>query len=596
MAIGSYEDFWRALGQNESGNNYSFVSSLGYLGRFQFGEEALQAVGFYNGDSTSTIDFTGSWTSKAGAFGVWDKSSFLSSPAAQDAATQAWFSKVNDDVTALGLKSYIGQWIGGGPITESGLVAGGHLVGVWALKSFLESGGRIDTPDGYNTPVSEYVRRFGGYDTPFSPGGGVQPPAPSADQVLTAAYPGASLAGGAGSDTLNASQGSDQLAGGAGADTFAFKAMPWSAGRITDFQVGTDRLDLSAIYANGYRGANPVADGYVSFAADGQGGAKVMLDVDGPDGGSTIQYHVVSLEGVAPGGLNAANVFGATTSQPGAPAAGGGQILTSAYPGATLAGGSSADVLNASQGSDRLTGGGGADTFVFKAMPWSAGRITDFQVGTDRLDLSALYANGYGGSDPVADGYIRLIADGVGGTKVMMDVDGFAGGSTIAYHVVTLEGVSPSGLSAAQVLGGGPSAPAAAGEGRVLISDYPGAPLVGGSGADTLQASRGADQLTGGSGRDHFVFGDLPWSAGRITDFQPGADVLDLRPLFAQVGYRGGDPRADGYLRLEDNGHGGTTVLFDSDGWGSSNPWSTTITHLDGVKPAALSSSDWLFN
>ena len=605
MTIGTYEDFFRALGQNESGNNYSFVSSLGYIGRFQFGEEAMQAIGFYNGDPTSAIDFVGSWTAKANSYGVWDKAGFLNSPTAQDAATRAWFSKVNDDMSALGLKSYIGQWIGGGAVTESGLIAGGHLVGVWALKTFLESGGRIDTVDGYNTPVSEYVRRFGGYETPFSSSGGGTPPGPapapapppSGNQVLTSAYPGASLIGGAGADTLNASQGSDQLTGGGGADTFAFRAMPWSAGRITDFQAGTDKLDLSGLYANGYRGADPVADGYVSFVADGVGGTKVMLDVDGPGGGSTISYQVVTLQGVAPGGLNAANALGGSNAQPApAPGGGGGQVLTSAYPGATLIGGGGADTLNASQGGDQLTGGAGGDTFAFRAMPWSAGRITDFQVGSDRLDLSALYTNGYRGADPVGDGYVRFVADGAGGTKVMLDVDGPAGGSAISYQVVTLQGVSPNGLTTGQVLGGGGPAPAPSGDGQVLISPYPGASLGGGAGADTLQASRGPDQLTGGAGKDHFVFGDLPWSAGRITDFQPGADVLDLRALFSQAGYHGGDPRADGYLRLEDNGMGGTKVLFDADGWGPGHAWPTTITTLDGVKPWAVSGSDFLFN
>ena len=34
MSAGGYSDFLSALGKNESGNNYSFTSSLGYLGRF----------------------------------------------------------------------------------------------------------------------------------------------------------------------------------------------------------------------------------------------------------------------------------------------------------------------------------------------------------------------------------------------------------------------------------------------------------------------------------------------------------------------------------------------------------------------------------
>src|SRR6185312_12731130 len=85
MSSGTYSDFLTALGHNESGNNYSFVSSLGYLGRFQFGEEALKAIGFYNGDATAVIDFAGSWTPTAATFGVFNANEFLASPAAQDA-------------------------------------------------------------------------------------------------------------------------------------------------------------------------------------------------------------------------------------------------------------------------------------------------------------------------------------------------------------------------------------------------------------------------------------------------------------------------------------------------------------------------------
>jgi beta-glucanase (GH16 family) len=148
------------------------------------------------------------------------------------------------------------------------------------------------------------------------------------------------------------------------------------------------------------------------------------------------------------------------TPPAGDPGSGVGQVLTSPYPGATLQGGAGADVLNASQGSDTLIGGGGGDTFVMKAMPWSAGRISDFAVGTDKLDVSALYTNGYKGADPVADRYVTFQSDGAGGTKVMMDVDGPSGPSNISFHVVSLQGVSSAGLTAAKVFGGtGGSAP-----------------------------------------------------------------------------------------------------------------------------------------
>jgi serralysin len=138
------------------------------------------------------------------------------------------------------------------------------------------------------------------------------PPAGNAGVVLTATSAGATLVGTAGADTLNASQGSDHLTGGAGADTFAYRGLPWNAGHITDFQVGVDKIDITALYTNGYAGSDPVADGYVSFVSDGAGGAKVLLDPDGPAGANTIKFVVADLDGISPGGLTAANVFGAS--------------------------------------------------------------------------------------------------------------------------------------------------------------------------------------------------------------------------------------------------------------------------------------------
>ena len=88
MSSGAYSDFFVALGHIESGDNYSYVSAPGYLGYYQFGEQALQAIGFYNGDPTSALDFTGSWSPLAASFGVHDKASFLASPAAQVKASQ----------------------------------------------------------------------------------------------------------------------------------------------------------------------------------------------------------------------------------------------------------------------------------------------------------------------------------------------------------------------------------------------------------------------------------------------------------------------------------------------------------------------------
>src|SRR4030067_437283 len=59
---------------------------------------------------------------------------------------------------------YVGQTINGVLITESGLIAGAHLKGPTGLRKYLESNGENDVTDGFGTPISSYIRDFGGYD------------------------------------------------------------------------------------------------------------------------------------------------------------------------------------------------------------------------------------------------------------------------------------------------------------------------------------------------------------------------------------------------------------------------------------------------
>ena len=67
-------------------------------------------------------------------------------------------------IKALRLDKYVGKTIKGIYITESGLIAGAHLLGVGNVKKFLKSNGRKIPRDGYGTPITEYLSRFSGYD------------------------------------------------------------------------------------------------------------------------------------------------------------------------------------------------------------------------------------------------------------------------------------------------------------------------------------------------------------------------------------------------------------------------------------------------
>jgi hypothetical protein len=87
----------------------------------------------------------------------------------------------------------------------------------------------------------------------------------------------------------------------------------------------------------------------------------------------------------------------------------------------------------------------------------------------------------------------------------------------------------------------------------------------------------------------------LPWATGQVTDFTPGVDVLDLRPLFQAAGYTGADPIADGWLRFGSDGSADTHVWFDPDG-PSGPQYPFLITSLVSVTPSQIHSSDWLFH
>ncbi|MDB5476917.1 MAG: endo,3,4-beta-glycanase, C-terminal secretion signal protein, partial [Phenylobacterium sp.] len=193
-------------------------------------------------------------------------------------------------------------------------------------------------------------------------------------------------------------------------------------------------------------------------------------------------------------------------------------VITSAGSGSILVGTSGADTLVSFQGGETMTGGAGADVFSFPTKPWTPTHITDFQLGVDRIDISGLYADGYHGTDPVADGYVQFFSDGAGGTKVLVDLDGPASGHPWPDYIFNLDNVAPDHLTAAQVFGGGgtgsapsPPPPVSPPVSPPPVSPPPVSPPpvgVGGGGGSTgsgdviLVGQAGGASLQGGAGND----------------------------------------------------------------------------------------------
>lgn len=112
--------------------------------------------------------------------------------------------------------------------------------------------------------------------------------------------------------------------------------------------------------------------------------------------------------------------------------------------------------------------------------------------------------------------------------------------------------------------------------GDIINSNDSGNVLNGGTGNDVFNLGRGGDVVTGGGGNDDYVYADIPWGAGQITDFNAG-DLLDLTGLVSHLGFWNNDHPADpwgqGFLELVDDGQGDTQVWARYETSGSHSAW-----------------------
>ena len=108
----------------------------------------------------------------------------------------------------------------------------------------------------------------------------------------------------------------------------------------------------------------------------------------------------------------------------------------------TLRGNDLANRLDGGIGLDTLTGGGGADVFVL-SLTDAADIITDFDLGADRLDISALLDANFTPGDLL--NYIDAETNPAGDISISVDQDG--AGTTHGYEeVAILQGASSGGV------------------------------------------------------------------------------------------------------------------------------------------------------
>ncbi len=239
------------------------------------------------------------------------------------------------------------------------------------------------------------------------------------NDILTGAAGNDIVDGGAGNDTLKATvnDGNDTYIGGLGTDSYDLSATAAGAtvnlttGVASSAETGSDTLATIENVLGG-SGNDVITDAVGANTLSGNNGDDtfVMLGdnvkdaITGGNGADTVDYSsatadlsVVAMNGVVTGTGTTADTLSTVEN------------FISGSGNDTIGGSSVANVIDGGAGNDSLTGGGGKDTltgglgtdtfkYLVKADSGIAGlavsdTVTDFVVGTDKIDLSGIDAN-----------------------------------------------------------------------------------------------------------------------------------------------------------------------------------------------------------
>ncbi|MDP2260453.1 MAG: M10 family metallopeptidase C-terminal domain-containing protein, partial [Caulobacter sp.] len=370
--------------------------------------------------------------------------------------------------------------------------------------------GASPPPAGYNL-----VNGTGSGETLNGTGGSDQIYGLAGDDILNGGDSADWLEGGPGNDLLNGGAGADMMIGGAGDDTYVVdnigdQVVEEAGGGSDTVQTALASYSLGAHVENltGTSGSGQTLTGNgLDNVLTGAGGADVLEGGAGNDrlnggagadamtGGAGDDTYVVDNVGdttveVAGGGndtvetsLAAYTLAAEIENLVGT--SGAGQALTGNALANSITGGAGADTINGGAGNDILAGGGGADIFLATAGG-GEDTISDFVVGTDRIDVSAF--GGYQSIVQAGGDTLVTVASGVTfrltGVTAGTVTDASFIGLGAAYNQIT-------GTDATEVIYG------------TAQADH----ILGLGGADTIRAGAGNDWLEGGADGDK-LFGE----------------------------------------------------------------------------------------
>lgn len=144
-----YASYASKLGQRESGGNYGIQNSLGFAGKYQFGDQALEDLGYLKPGSAkkgrvkTVLADPNNWTIEGGL------QAFLSNPQMQEEAMMKFTKRNLLQLQKMGVVKASDS-----PEKIAGALAGSHLGGVGNVKKYYQG---IGFQDAYGTSIGEYV-------------------------------------------------------------------------------------------------------------------------------------------------------------------------------------------------------------------------------------------------------------------------------------------------------------------------------------------------------------------------------------------------------------------------------------------------------
>lgn len=162
----NWENYKKSIGSIESGNDYGIINKLGFLGRYQFGIEALMDLGFIKGDAKKNnkeLEEPSNWTGEfSKKFGINSMEDFLNRPDVQDWAFANYTARnykrfKNEGIIKEGMpQDQIAQ------ILATGGYGIGHALQYWKTGQDLQGQALAANPGGYSKYLNEFDARWSG--------------------------------------------------------------------------------------------------------------------------------------------------------------------------------------------------------------------------------------------------------------------------------------------------------------------------------------------------------------------------------------------------------------------------------------------------